>query len=321
MNDSTCPAKPRLALAYLVFEVSSPRAWQSFCGDVLGLPAPSSNVDGSLGWPLDDAAQRIVVRSGPRDDVAALGFECADDGALDALLERLQRGGEAVAEADEALRRARRMRRLHVLDDPDGNRIELGTGLERGERGFSSAAFPHGFCIGDLGLGHAVLVSRDVERLAGFYVERLGFGVTERLDTRVGPIAVKGVFLHCNRRHHSLAIFAMPSAKRMHHFMLQAPDIADIGLAYERARRHKVPMSLELGQHPAPEDTFSFYGSTPSGFDFELGANSREIDPAHWHVQQTVATSSWGHRPTLRLKMRIAGALLRRSFAGERPRV
>ena len=189
----------------------------------LGLPAPTTNVDGSVGWRLDDAAQRLVVQPGPRDDVAALGFECADERVHDALIERLEANG------------------------------------------------------------------------------------------------IDGLFLHCNRRHHSLAIFALPLAKRMHHFMLQAPRIGDIGLAYERARRHKVPLSLGLGQHPAPDETFSFYASTPSGFDFELGANSREIDPAGWSVHDTSTTSSWGHRATLRLKMKMAGAMLRDSFTARRP--
>ena len=134
------------------------------------------------------------------------------------------------------------------------------------------------------------------------------------LDARVGPLQVHGVFLHCNRRHHSLAIFDLPLRKRLHHFMLQTPQISDIGRAHERACRHRVPMSLGLGQHPAPEDTFSFYGSTPSGFDFEIGAQSREIDPAQWQVHPATTTSSWGHKPHWRLQLKMAGGLLRRKL-------
>ena len=60
-----------------------------------------------------------------------------------------------------------------------------------------------------------------------FYVEVLGFGVTERLLTRAGPLTVRGTFLHCNRRHHSIALFDLPIAKRLHHFMLEAVDLRD----------------------------------------------------------------------------------------------
>ena len=159
-------------------------------------------------------------------------------------------------------------------------------------------------------MGHAVLVSRDLEAMERFYAGALGFGVTERLETRVGPITVRGVFLHCNARHHSLALFDLPSARRLHHFMLQANAHMDVGRAFERARERKVPLSLDLGQHPAPDGTFSFYGMTPSGFDFEVGAGSGEIEPQAWSVVRTTQTSSWGHKPQWRLKWRMVSALV-----------
>ena len=301
-----------LALGYLVFEASRVPAWRRFCGDVLGLPAPIENADGSLGWQIDDASQRLIVQPGPADDLAAMGFECSDDAALDAVLAHLQRAGSPAAPADAALRQARRVRRLYALRDPEGNAVELFTGLAPAERPFASQAFPQGFRTGQgLGLGHVVLVGRDLARLEAFYAALPGFGVTERLATRVGPIEVRGTFLHCNRRHHSLALFDLPLPKRLHHFMLQAPNLHDTGIAYERARGHKVPISLGLGQHPAPDGTFSFYGATPSGFDFEIGAGARQIEPDGWTVRHATRTSAWGHRPALRLRLKMVGGLLR----------
>ncbi len=294
---------PSLVLAYLVFEVSSPPRWERFCWEVLGLPAPLANSDGSVGWQVDARAQRLIVRPGPADDVVALGFDCADDTALDALLVRLAAAGHRVEAGDAALRAARRVRRLHVVRDPDGNVVELcvrcrGRGapvrvgcLPQRFRGRRSRPGPCGAGV------------RNAAALEAFYVEALGFGVTERLDTRIGPIQVQGVFMHCNRRHHSLALFDLPMRKRMHHFMLQAPDVRDIGMAYERARRLKVPMSLDLGQHPAPDSTVSFYGATPSGFDFEVGTGTQEIEPRTWQSRRMDQTSVWGHKPRLRPAM------------------
>ena len=303
-----------LSLGYLVFESPRPPAWRRFCGEVLGLPEPTENADGSLGWQLDDVCQRLMVQTGPADDLAALGLECADDAALEAVLAHLARAGTPAEQADRPLRRARRVRRLYTLRDPEGNAVELFTGLEPAERPFASQAFPQGFCTGQ-GLGHAVLVGRDLARLEAFYAALPGFGVTERLALRTGPIEVNGTFLHCNRRHHSLALFDLPSAKRVHHFMLQAPNLHDVGRAYERALAHKVPISLGLGQHPAPDGTFSFYAATPSGFDFEIGTGTQEIDPAGWQVRHIDKTSTWGHRPTWRLRWRTALALMRRKLS------
>jgi 2,3-dihydroxybiphenyl 1,2-dioxygenase len=315
MSSSPSPA---FNLGYLVLEVARPDAWKRFCADVLGLPTPARDAAGRLAWQIDDRAQRLVAEPGPRDDLAAMGFCCGDDDVLDALLARLAAAGHTVTTADEALRRARRVRRLHCTVDPDGNAVELCTGLEAADRPFVSTAFPDGFCTGDDGFGHAALVTHDVAAMERFYVDALGFAVTERLATRVGPIDVRGVFLHCNRRHHTLALFDLPIEKRLHHFMLQAPNVRDIGVAHERARRFKVPMSLGLGQHPAPESTFSFYGATPSGFDFEIGAGTQSIEPAHWEVRHTQQASAWGHKPHLRMQVKMAGGLLRQKLRGRR---
>ena len=299
-----------LKLGYLAFAVRRPERWQAFCRTMLGLPEPVTNLDGTLGYALDgEARQRLIIQEGKADDLAAIGLHCSDDAALDTLLARLP-----AERAPASLANARRVARLHVLSDPAGNRIELHTGAEAADRPFASAEMPGGYRTGALGMGHAVLVSRDLPAMERFYVDALGFGVSERLAAKVGPIQVRGTFLHCNRRHHSLALFNLPLRKRLHHFMLQAERLADVGAAFERARRTKVPLSLELGQHPDPDGTFSFYGRTPSGFDFEIGAGGQEIEPVGWREHTTDITSVWGHKPKLGLQLRMAKELVVRSL-------
>ncbi|WP_326538050.1 VOC family protein [Pseudorhodoferax sp.] len=300
-----------LRLAYLVFETRKPARWDRFMREMLGLPAPAVHPDGSTGWRVDGACQRLVVVPGTRDDLLALGLECGDAAQLQQLLERLRAAGHRPLQADAALCRQRGVRALWSLHDPAQGLVELCWGLEQAATPFASAAFPDGFETGALGLGHVVLVSHDLPAMEAFYGELLGFGVTERLDTRVGPVHMRGTFLHCNRRHHSLALFDLPASQRIHHFMLQARATRDVGRAFERAEALGVPLALELGQHPDPDGTFSFYGDTPSGFAFEIGAQTREIDPAQWRTMHTQQTSAWGHRPRLRLKLRMAGELLK----------
>ena len=299
-----------LKLGYLAFAVRRPDRWQAFCRTMLGLPEPVTNLDGSLGYALDgEVRQRLIVAEGKADDLAAIGLHCSDDAALDTLLTRLP-----AERAPSSLANARRVARLHLLSDPAGNRIELHTGAEAAEKPFASAEMPGGYRTGALGMGHAVLVSRDLPAMERFYVDVLGFGVSERLAAKVGPIQVRGTFLHCNRRHHSLALFDLPLRKRLHHFMLQAERLADVGAAFERAQRTKVPLSLELGQHPDPDGTFSFYGRTPSGFDFEIGAGGQEIEPVGWREHTTDVTSVWGHKPKLGLQLRMAKELVVRGL-------
>jgi hypothetical protein len=93
--------------------------------------------------------------------------------------------------------------------------------------------------------------------------------------------------------------------------------LADVGRAFERARRRRVPISLTLGQHPAPDPTVSFYAATPAGFDFEIGAGGGLVHE-DW-IPGSAGASTWGHRPTLRLKWQTLRALLRHHFARTRP--
>jgi biphenyl-2,3-diol 1,2-dioxygenase len=304
-----------LQLGHLVIGARKPADWAAFCTQTLGLPGPVANADDSQGWQVDEAAQRLIVAPSSQDDLLAVGLHCAGEPALDRLLARLRAAGLVPTEADPDLARARRVQRVHTLQDPAGNTVELCAGPQAAPAPFVSPAFPRGFVTGDQGLGHVVLVHHDLDAMEAFYAA-VGFGVTERLNTKAGPIEVRGTFMHCNRRHHSLALFRLPSRKRIHHFMLQAADHVDVGRAFERAQAHKVPLSLSLGQHPDPDGTFSFYGSTPSGFDFEIGAGSKTIDPRGWEVERTTQTSSWGHVPQLRLKLRMEGALIAARLGG-----
>jgi 2,3-dihydroxybiphenyl 1,2-dioxygenase len=288
---------------------------------MLGLPQPVINGDGSSGYRLDELSQRLVVVEGKADDLVAFGIECSDDATLDRLLERADAAGCPARPGAPQEAANRRVRRLHRLVDPAGNIVELHVDPERASAPFVSTAFPGGFRTADAGMGHVVLNSPLREEMERFYVDVLGFGVTERLAMRAGPIDMRGTFLHCNRRHHSLALFDLPIRKRLHHFMLQANELRAVGAAYERAHRMGVPFSLGLGQHPDPDGTFSFYGVTPSGFDFEIGAGSNEIDPDGWQWLRTDATSTWGHKPSLRLQLKMAAGLLtsklRRPAAGK----
>jgi 2,3-dihydroxybiphenyl 1,2-dioxygenase len=303
------------SLGYLVFAVRRPDRWARFLGTTLGLPT-AGDIGGPPSWRLDDAVQRLIVAEGDADDLRAIGLDAGDEAGLARAAERLARHGVAVHEADSASRRRRRVQQLLVATDPQGTAIELFVGLERADSRFASPLFGGGFRTEPLGFGHAALIAEDMAAMEHFYVEALGFAVTERLRTKAGPLEIEGAFLHCNQRHHSLALFDMPLRKRLHHFMLQTNRLADVGAAFEQIRRDRVPVSLGLGQHPDPDGTFSFYAATASGFDFEIGWGAAEIDPGQWIAQQTTVASAWGHRPTPRLRLKIAGAMLRRWAEG-----
>lgn len=304
----------RINLAYLVFQVRDLAHWRRFATDMLGVPTAAANGDGALALRLDDRAHRFILRQGEADDIDALGWEVADQKDFEAVVSRAQAAGAKPQAGDGDLCRARHVERLVHFSGPDGVRNEIVMGLGRADAPFSSTLMPGGFRTGSMGLGHAVLSSANTQSAASFYRDVLGMRPSQDMQVSIGPIQIGGVFLHCNPRHHSLALFQMPTKGRMHHFMIEANDMRDVGRAWERAQKLKVPITLTLGQHPEPDCMVSFYAMTPSGFDFEIGAAGRLIDPDNFAPITIHSTSDWGHRPTVRAKWNLISAAIANKF-------
>ncbi|MBV8030820.1 MAG: VOC family protein [Betaproteobacteria bacterium] len=303
-----------IRLAYLVVSVSNVPEWKRFCSQMLGLPEPATLDDGALAYRLDEAAHRLILREGGADDIEALGWEVDGDENFAVVLVRAEKGGAQPAMMDEAAARLRNVHKLAAFTGPDGVRNELAMALARAASPFRSELVPGGFRTDAMGLGHAVLIASNPEAAGAFYREVLGMRLSQTLRVRIGPVTIEGVFLHCNPRHHSLALFKMPSKRRLQHVMIEARELRDIGLAWERAQKLDVPITLTLGQHPEPDGMVSFYGLTPSGFEFEMGANGRLIDPAKFEPIALSLTSDWGHHPTARAKWNLLSAAIGAKF-------
>lgn len=283
-------------LGYLGLEVSDPDAWRHFATEVLGLAFGVPRPDGALTLRMDEREFRILLSEGARDDVAFLGWEVADVTALDAMKERLTRAGVPFRSGSAVEVAARGVCELIVLEDPDGVRTEVYRGPALAPLAFHSDWIGSGFKAGAMGMGHVLIDARDCTTTERFYTEVLGFRLSDYIDTEFMGFNLHAVFLHVNRRHHSLAIASLGGPKRLHHLMLEVNSIDDVGATFYRAQDLGVPIALTLGRHPN-DRMISFYGVTPAGFLFEVGADAREVDDTTWQVQTYHTVSEWGHRP------------------------
>lgn len=284
------------SLAYAGFSVKDPDAWDAFATGVLGLMA-AEPAGRARRYRLDDLEWRFAVHEGEADDVAYLGFEVAGPADLEDLRARLSGAGIEAVEGDADLRAQRGVLGLISCLDPDGLRIEIFYGPTlRTEAPFRSPAGVAGFVTGDQGLGHVVLSTRDMAAARRFYVDLLGFRLSDIIRMQPAPqFSFEMEFFHCNPRHHTLALIPAPMPRRLHHFMLQVPTLDAVGFALERAEAAGAPITSSLGRH-TNDHMVSFYARTPGGFEVEYGFGALEVDEATWRVGRHDKPSSWGHK-------------------------
>jgi 2,3-dihydroxybiphenyl 1,2-dioxygenase len=277
--------------------VSALDRWEAFALGVLGLELGRKLPSGGFSLRTDSYAQRIFVDPGASDDVSVIGWEVADEGALAAVARQVESAGIAVEAGTREEAAARGVAALVKFVDPAGIPSELFFGAERAATPFHSELVRSGFVAEERGLGHAVVSAKSKEESTRFYQTALGFRLSDHIRCEYFGHAVDLSFFHANTRHHSVAIGG-PQRKRIHHFMLEAQSMDDVGLCFDRALRAGVQIMQTLGRHPN-DRMFSFYAKTPSGMEFEFGWGGRDVDDATWEPVTHDRISEWGHHPPM----------------------
>ena len=106
-------------------------------------------------------------------------------------------------------------------------------------------------------LGHAVLGSLDYRATTAFFVEGLGFKVSDRIND-------VGTFMRCSTDHHNVLVLSAP-VNFLHHTSWQVDDVDDVGrgaaaMLEGRPERH----IWGLGRHYAGSNFF-WYLKDPAG--------------------------------------------------------
>ena len=276
-----------MGLGYAGFGSDRLDDWRQFATNLLGFQAVEHG-NSLLAFRMDDRKQRVVIDRAIGEGARFFGWEVEDASALDALAARLEDAGVSVTAEPRSLADARRVQALISFHDPAGNRLEAFHGAEIDATPFCPGRSISGFRTGPLGLGHAVLTVENIEPIMTFYVNLLGFGLSDYIEK-----PFRAYFFHVNPRHHSLALIETGKSG-MHHLMVELFSLDDVGQSYDIALSED-RVNVTLGRHVNDLMT-SFYAKTPSSFMVECGWGGREIDPATWRpVEVKHGPSLWGH--------------------------
>jgi len=282
------------SLGYVGWSITDAEAWHQLLVNVYGLERRDDSPPGIHQYRLDGQHHRLVLREGETDKLVYIGWEVDTRDALRELAAHLADQGIAVEPGEAAICAERAVMEMIAVTGPDDVRHEIFFGPKQDAAPFSPAHGMAGFNTGALGLGHVVLASNDPDEAVQWYREKLGFVLSDYIFWD----DIEATFLHCNPRHHSLALTNPVGPMRggdFNHIMLEAKSMDDVGRAYDVVLETGVPVAMTLGRHTNDRMT-SFYVYTPSGWWIEYGYGGALIDDAVWEPKFYDAPKLWGHQ-------------------------
>lgn len=291
------------SLGYVGFGVSDLDKWQLFATDILGMQVGRRDAT-SMTLRMDEYCQRFFLEQNDIDDLIAAGWEFTTEQELEEYVAELRDKGVELHTLSAEQCARRHIEKGYSCKDPNGfdHEFFFGHGVVVLKDQFRSSVLKGGFITGNLGVGHILPFANrgNGAETVDFYKNVLKFRISDYIRQEVQPgMTVEATFFHTRTgRHHSIATAEAPTAKVLNHFMVQAEDMDDVGLAYDRAVNAGIPIVLELGHHPN-DRMFSFYAQTPSGFNFEFGWGGIVIDENDWEVKTFHQMSDWGHKRNL----------------------
>lgn len=280
------------SLAYVGFVSPKADEWKTFGPNILGLQLAPEEADGVVRLRMDAAAYRISVENGPANDLAHIGWSVGGPEAFEAAVARIEAAGVKVAREGADLAAKRRVVGLASFSDPFGIRNEICWGQACRQATFQPGRPMTGFVTGEQGLGHIVLITPDLATSEAFYLDLLGFGLSD--EVRVPGMVIH--FYHCNGRHHTLAMAQVPGVIGVHHLMLEVKTLDDLGTGYDLMQKSGAELTVSLGRH-CNDHMVSFYARTPSAFEVEYGWGARSVLSEDFETNLYDTGDIWGHQP------------------------
>ncbi|MEG3175411.1 VOC family protein [Sphingomonas sp. RB3P16] len=223
-----------------------------------------ADADGMVHFAAAGHDERYVVRlrenAVERIDVIALAAD--SDGDVDALHDKVVAAGCRIIFAPRALSSLGGGYGFRFFS-PDGLPFEISAGVERREPRtlVRWEGIPQK-------ISHIVLHSPDHKAMVRFFVEVLGFKVSDWLGDFM-------CFLRCNTVHHRLAI--LPGPPCLNHVAYDMLTVDDMMAGIRRLKAAGTDLRWGPGRHTAGNNTFSYF-TTPGGFAVEYTSEVEEVD-------------------------------------------
>lgn len=162
--------------------------------------------------------------------------------------------------------------------DPEGRVLRVVTEMTAADPRPSGAPVPHG-------ITHVVLNTVDIDLLCRFYVEVLGFAVSDWSEHQM-------VFLRNGTDHHTIAFNQAPHAS-VNHVAYELESLDHFLTSIGRMKSAGINPLWGMGRHGPGNNSFAYYGD-PAGFVPEFTTDVQQIADADWlpRVWQRIPSQS-----------------------------
>ena len=160
-------------------------------------------------------------------------------------------------------------------------------------------------------IGHVVLNCADLERSARFYVEVLGFRISDVYPATMMPGGM--VFMRCNPDHHGIALVGGLKGEAgkgdLHHLAFEVSTLDEVIRARDHLRKAGVPIDFEGRRRAGVQIAVEF--RDPDGHRLEIywgldqvGGDGKVRPPGEWKgapsLREAIADPVRGQDVTLR---------------------
>ncbi|WP_433413260.1 VOC family protein [Microtetraspora malaysiensis] len=179
--------------------------------------------------------------------------------------------------------------------DPNGHVVELSTNVaskearEIAERDSTPVK-----------ISHVVLNAQDIEATAEFYVNFLGFRVSDRLTDSM-------IFLRCNRDHHAIALHKARHSS-LNHISWELRGVDEFMRGVGRLVRAGQNLVWGPGRHGPGDNTFAYF-TEPNGYVMEVTTALAQVDETTWEP------AVWERKPEVSDQWGLAGPIPERAIA------
>jgi len=250
-------------IRYVGYGVTDLEAERAYYADVFGLEAVPSE-DGMAWFKAQGHDEHHVIRlrqaEENRVDVIALAADSRAD--VDALHGNVAAAGCRIVHDPRDLTTPGGGYGFRFFS-PDGLQLEISADVARGSK--REITRWEGVPVK---ISHIVLHSPDHQALVRFFVDVLGFKVSDWLGDFM-------CFLRCNSAHHRFAI--LPGPPCLNHVAYDMLGVDDMMRGILRLKQRGVNIGWGPGRHTAGNNTFSYF-VTPGGFVTEYTSELEEVD-------------------------------------------